>query len=529
MSEPSQGSAEGEVPASELDATKPRWGEKHVKIMRALRLIALIRLRRKHYNPDDITVVDPPMLRRAITASAIGNCMEWFDFGVYGYLVTIIGHHFFPSHSSVASNLGAFATFAAAFVVRPLGGLFFGPLGDKIGRQRVLAATMIMMAIATFAVGFLPTYTTIGALAPVLLLVARLVQGFSTGGEYAGATTFVAEYSPDRRRGFFGSFLDLGTFTGYALGSSLVTVLTATLGDATMNAWAWRIPFWIAGPIGLVGLYLRLKLEDSPAFRQQLDQHGEQIQQREQEGGGRELKQIFVGQWKPMLICVGLVLLYNVTNYVMTGYMPTYLKSTLNMPVLLSDMSVLASMVVVVIVIVFFGRISDRVGRKPVFMTGAIAQIVLAVPMFLLIQHGGPVGVVIGCVVLGLCLASFAAPTASTLPALFPTAIRYGALSIGFNVAVSAFGGTTPLINEALVGATGNNLMPGFYLIASGLIGLVTLLFLKESATQPLAGSPPLVSDQPEAQQLSTDTQQLAAASNPDQPNPENTSDTSDN
>lgn len=181
-------------------------------------------------------------------------------------------------------------------------------------------------------------------------------------------------------------------------------------------------------------------------------------------------------------------------------------------------MSVLASMVVVVIVIVFFGRISDRIGRKPVFVAGAVAQIVLAVPMFLLIQHGGPVGVVIGCVVLGLCLASFAAPTASTLPALFPTAIRYGALSIGFNVAVSAFGGTTPLINEALVGTTGNKLMPGFYLIASGMIGLVTLLFLKESATQPLAGSPPLVSNHPEAQQLSTDTQQMAPTTPHDKP-----------
>lgn len=501
-----------------LDENSPRWGSEHVQTLRTLRLIKLLKIRKEPYDPDDITVVDSSMLKRAVGAAAVGNCMEWFDFGVYGYLVATIGKVFFPSGDTTAQALSGFAVFAAAFVVRPLGGLFFGPLGDKIGRQKVLAATMIMMAIGTFAVGFIPGYHTIGIWAPILLVLARLVQGFSTGGEYAGATTFIAEYSPDRKRGFFGSFLDFGTFIGYAIGSSLVTVLTAFLGDQTMVDWGWRIPFFIAGPIGIVGLYLRLKLEDTPAFRKKLDEHEHDVKTREKEGGARELKTIFVKQWKPMVICAGLVLLYNVTNYMVTSYLPTFMKSDLKMSTLVADMSVLVAMVTVIALIVVFGRLSDKIGRKPVFLMGAIAQIVLAIPCFMLIEDGGVVGPVIACIVLGVILTSFAAPTASTLPALFPTAVRYGALSIAFNVAVSAFGGTTALATGALVDVTGNKLMPAFYLIASGIVGLVAVLFFRENATQPLDGSPPLVGDEPEADKLATASVDLVsvAAGDPD-------------
>ncbi|MEU9006000.1 MFS transporter, partial [Streptomyces sp. NPDC048551] len=221
-------------------------------------LRTLLRRRKRALSSGDVTIADQPQVRRAVTAAALGNTMEWFDFGVYAYLAGTMGKVFFPSSSPGAQVVSTFATFAAAFLVRPLGGLVFGPLGDRIGRQKVLAATMIMMAASTFAVGFLPTYASVGFLAPLLLLVCRLVQGFSTGGEYAGATTYIAEYAPDRRRGFLGSWLDFGTFVGYALGSGLVTVLTLTLGEQGLQDWGWRIPFFLAGPLGLIGLYMRL-------------------------------------------------------------------------------------------------------------------------------------------------------------------------------------------------------------------------------------------------------------------------------
>ncbi|MDQ1050777.1 MFS transporter [Streptomyces sp. V4I2] len=469
-----------------------------------------LRRNRRAFREEDVQVVERPLLRRAVGASALGNCMEWFDFGVYSYLAATLGKVFFPGASPGAQLISSFATFAAAFVVRPLGGLVFGPLGDRIGRQKVLATTMIMMAAGTFAIGLIPDYGTIGIAAPALLLLARMVQGFSTGGEYGGATTFVAEYSPDRRRGFLSSWLDFGTFTGYALGSALVTVLNLLLTDAEMLSWGWRVPFLIAGPLGVIGLYMRLKLEESPAFQQQLDEHEKGLAQ---ESAGSELRVIVKTHWRPLLVCMGLVLLYNVTNYMVTGFLPTYQTQTLNRSSGSADALVLIGMVWIMLLITFIGRLSDRVGRRPVYAVAAAAMTVLAVPSFLLIKADGTWPPILGVLVLSTLLACFAAPSAATLPALFPTAVRYAAMGIGFNFAVAAFGGTTPLVTEALVGLTGNDMMPAYYLMLAGVIGLVTVRFLPESAQVPLNGSRPMVGSREEQREListSTDLYRVA-------------------
>ncbi|MFQ6142352.1 MFS transporter [Streptomyces seoulensis] len=468
-----------------------------------------LRRNKRALRKEDVQVVEPPLLRRAVGASALGNCMEWFDFGVYSYLAATIGKVFFPGASPGAQVISSFATFAAAFVVRPLGGLVFGPLGDRLGRQKVLATTMIMMAIGTFAIGLIPSYATIGIAAPVLLLLARMVQGFSTGGEYGGATTFVAEYSPDRRRGFLSSWLDFGTFVGYALGSALVTVLNLALTDAQMLAWGWRVPFLIAGPLGAIGLYMRLKLEESPAFQQQLDEHEKSLAQ---SSAGSEFKTIVKKHWPALLICMGIVLLYNVTNYMVTGYLPTYQTETLHRSSGSADLLVLIGMVWIVLLITFIGRLSDHVGRRPVYAVAAVAMIVLAVPSFLLIKMHGTWPPVLGVLILATLLAGFAAPSAATLPALFPTAVRYAAMGIGFNFAVAAFGGTTPLVTAALVGATGNDLMPAYYLMAAGVIGLVTVKFLPESAQVPLHGSQPMVGSEEEQRELLSTSEELYEA-----------------
>ncbi|WP_435132450.1 glycine betaine/L-proline transporter ProP [Actinacidiphila sp. bgisy144] len=455
----------------------------------------LLRRRKHPLSPSDVAVADLPKVRLAVTAAALGNTMEWFDFGVYAYLADTLGKVFFPASSPGTQVVSTFATFAAAFLVRPLGGLVFGPLGDRIGRQRVLAITMIMMAASTFAVGVLPSYSSAGLLAPLLLLVCRLVQGFSTGGEYAGATTYIAEYAPDKRRGFLGSWLDFGTFIGYSLGSGLVTVLTLTAGSDGLEHWAWRIPFWVAGPLGVTGLYMRLKLEDTPAFKEEVEQAahaapGEDspVEQARQSGGGR-LKEIFTDHWQAVLICMGLVLLYNVTNYMVTSYLPTYMTSTLDFGSTTAQLMVLATMLLVVLTITAVGRGSDRWGRRPLFMTGSIALVALSAPAFLLIRQGGIALPAVGCAVLGLLLVTFAGTSAATLPALFPTRMRYGALSIAFNISVSLFGGTTPLFASALVEATGNNMIPAYYLMVAGVIGFVSTLFLRETAGKPLPGS----------------------------------------
>ncbi|MFG2789636.1 MFS transporter [Streptomyces sp. NPDC048419] len=466
------------------------------------------RLRRskRALRKEDVQIVEPPLLRRAVGASALGNCMEWFDFGVYSYLAATIGKVFFPGASPAAQVISSFATFAAAFVVRPLGGLVFGPLGDRLGRQKVLATTMIMMAIGTFEIGLIPSYSAIGIAAPILLLLARMVQGFSTGGEYGGATTFVAEYSPDRRRGFLSSWLDFGTFVGYALGSALVTVLNLALSDDQMLAWGWRIPFLIAGPLGAIGLYMRLKLEESPAFQQQLDEHEKSLAQ---SSAGSELKTIVKNHWPGLLICMGLVLLYNVTNYMVTGYLPTYQTETLNRSSSSADVLVLIGMVWIVLLITFIGRLSDHIGRRPVYAVSAAAMIVLAIPSFQLIKMHGTWPPVFGVLILSTLLAFFAAPSAATLPALFPTAVRYAAMGIGFNIAVAAFGGTTPLVTAALVSVTGDDLMPAYYLMLAGVIGLITVKFLPESAQVPLHGSQPMVGSAEEQRDLLSTSEEL--------------------
>lgn len=210
---------------------------------------------------------DPGVLRRAIAASAIGNATEWFDYGIYAYGVSYISAAIFPGDTQQATLL-ALATFAVSFLVRPLGGFVWGPLGDRVGRKHVLAITIVLMAGATFCVGLVPSYAAIGLWAPAIMVVLRMIQGFSTGGEYGGAATFMAEYAPSRRRGFLGSFLEFGTLAGFSLGALLMLGFSTLLSDDQMGSWGWRLPFMVAAPLGLVGVYLRSKLEDTPVFRE---------------------------------------------------------------------------------------------------------------------------------------------------------------------------------------------------------------------------------------------------------------------
>jgi MHS family proline/betaine transporter-like MFS transporter len=444
---------------------------------------------------DDITVVDQSLLKRAVGAMALGNAMEWFDFGVYSYIAVTLGQVFFPSSNPSAQLIATFGTFAAAFLVRPIGGMVFGPLGDRIGRQRVLAMTMIMMAVGTFAIGLIPSYASIGIFAPVLLLVARLVQGFSTGGEYGGAATFIAEFSTDKRRGFMGSFLEFGTLIGYVLGAGTVALLTATLSHHALLSWGWRVPFLIAGPLGLVGLYIRMKLEETPAFKKQAEAREAEDKVLPKQGLG----DLLAKQWKPLLLCVGLVLIFNVTDYMALSYLPSYLSSTLHFDETHGLFLVLLVMVLMMPMTLFAGRLSDTVGRKPVMLCGCIGLFALAIPALLLIRTGSMLPVFGGLLILGVLLSCFTGVMPSALPALFPTRIRYGALAIGFNVSVSLFGGTTPLVAAWLVAHTGDLMMPAYYLMGASLIGVVSVLALRETARKPLLGSGPCVATRAEA------------------------------
>ncbi|QPG91767.1 MFS transporter [Rhodococcus qingshengii] len=447
----------------------------------------------------DVCVTDNASVKRAVKATMLGNAMEWFDFGVYAYLATTIGKVFFPDASGSAQLLSTFAIFAAAFIVRPLGGLFFGPLGDRIGRKKVLASTIILMAGSTFAIGLIPSYESIGIAAPILLVLLRLLQGFSTGGEYGGASTFVAEYAPDKRRGFFASFLEFGTLAGYVAAAGIVTIIQTVVSAEDLLQWGWRIPFLIAGPLGLIGLYLRLRLEETPAFQMM-----EQAEERSlaDESTGKKLRETLVDNWRPLVLCIVLVATYNIAHYGLLSYMPTYLTNTLGYDESHGLVLMIIVMIVMMMGISYVGKFSDRVGRKPLLLSGFIGFFVLSLPAYLLIGVGNYVTVFLGLAILGGLLLLFVGVFPSVLPALFPTGIRYGGLAIGYNLAVSIFGGTTPLVLTALESATGSNLVAPMYMMIAAVIGGIAVLMIPETARKPLDGSPPSVATDEEARRI---------------------------
>jgi MHS family proline/betaine transporter-like MFS transporter len=368
----------------------------------------------------------------------------------------------------------------------------------------VLATTMIMMAIGTFAIGVLPSYAAIGIAAPFLLLACRLVQGFSTGGEYGNAMTFIAEYAPDRRRGFLGSMLEVGTFAGYLLGAGVSTLVGAVLSDQQMLSWGWRLPFFLALPLGIIGVYLRARLGDTPAFLQ-LEKESDQREKDNKVSG--QFRDIF-RLWPNMLACVGLVLAWNVTNYMLTAYMPSYFPAMAQIQGgggvsdLVSQVLQIVVMAVCLVFIPVIGRLSDRFGRKIIVRIGSLGLIVLSVPSLLLIRGDNVGSILAGLLIMGLSLICFSATMPSTLPSLFPTALRAGALSIAFNISVSLFGGTTSTVMTALVGATHWLMWPAVYLIASGVIGIISIHAVPESNGRALWGSTPAAASRDEAKDM---------------------------
>ena len=461
-------------------------------------------LRKRRLKVEDVNVVDNSMLKKAIGGTVVGNLMEWYDVGVYGYLAVIIGKLFMPDTVDPAiQTLFSLGVFAVTFVARPLGGVILGQLGDRVGRQKILVFTLLMMALATFGIGILPDYSVWGVAAPILLVVLKLIQGFSTGGEYAGATTFITEYAPDKRRGFFASLLDLGSYMGFALGAAFVSILQLTLSEDVMEGFAWRIPFLVALPLGVIALWFRSKIEDTPAFKEAQEAANRASEDaRNSADAPKGVIDLVKAYWRELLTGFVLVSAANTAGYALTSYMPTYLTETLNYDPVHGNLLTLPILVGMSLCIPLAGLLSDNIGRRKVLFIGSGLAVVLAIPAFLFMMHGQIWSTLTGLALLAIPVVFYVSNLASSLPALFPTSSRYGGMGISYNFAVAIFGGFAPFIMQALVTMTKSSLAPAFWVMGTSVAGIIAVCFLKESARKPLPGSLPSVATEEEAVEL---------------------------
>lgn len=417
------------------------------------------------------------VIRRVAAASFIGNFVEWYDYASYGYLATIIAVVFFPDSATATGLMATFGVFAISFIVRPIGGVFWGHIGDRFGRKLALSISIVIMSISTFAIAFLPSYAMIGLWAPVMLFVVRLVQGFSASGEYAGAAIFIGEYASSRRRGSLISIVPASTAAGLLFGSLLVTLLTSTLDHESMVSWGWRVPFLLAAPLGLIGRYIRVRLEETPEFQQITEsQTADRI----------PLLQTLRNNRRSVVIASGAACLNAVGFYTILSYMPTYLTTEVGLDESASFTATTVALAVYIGLIFLMGHLSDRLGRRTVLISASVLFIVLTVPLFYAFGFVGFVGVIAIQIVFGALMAMNDGTLASFIAELFPTSDRYSGFAFSFNMANAIFGGTAPFIATALITATGDPLMPGWYLIGAAVIALIAVLASSETAGIPL-------------------------------------------
>jgi len=415
--------------------------------------------------------------QRAITAGVIGNVLEWYDYGVYGYLVPILSQLFFPSGDPTVSLLSTFAVFGVGFVMRPIGSIVFGIYGDRHGRRKALSAVIFVMAASTFAMGLLPTYAQAGVLGPALMVVVRLFQGLSTGGEFGGSSAYIVEYAPQHRRGFFGSFQLIGVASGFLCGSLTAALLNSLLSKEDLAAWGWRLPFLFGLAVGIVGAYMRWKVDDTPIFTDIEEQ-------------GATAKAPFIEAItrhpKETLLAFTSTLHNTVAYYIALIYMTSYMINIGKLPQPTALWISTAGLAFMIVQLPFWGALSDRVGRRPLMIFSCAAFVVLGYPFFRLAASGRVELAILSVMLMMVCYAPYAATCASFLTEIIPTRVRYTSMSFGYNVAVALFGGFAPFISTWLVRETGSPYSPAIYLIAAAVITGIAVLRCRETAFEPL-------------------------------------------
>lgn len=404
--------------------------------------------------------------RRAILACLLGNLFELFDFGVYGYFAVQIGRAIFPSQDPVTSILASFATYGVGFLMRPVGAMVLGSYGDRRGRKAALALTITLMAVATGFTGLVPSYHQIGIWAPVLLVLCRLLQGFSTGGEWGGATAFLVEYAPPGRRGLFGSLQQLSTGLAQICAISSALALNTLLAPSDLDGWGWRLPFLLGFVLAPIGYYLRSRVEESPEFTRSVSKQGV---------SRSPLRSALTTHRSAVATCFGLTMIWTVSSYVFITFLPTFAVQTLGMAPKTALTATIFGSLANTAVVPISGYLSDSIGRTPLIVSAA-GFLLLSIPLFLFAASAHTfAALVCVAVVAGVLLGLYNGAAPALLCALFPTEVRYTALSVGYNGAVMVFGGFAPFIATMLIRETGSPISPSFYVVFCAAASLLVL------------------------------------------------------
>lgn len=415
---------------------------------------------------------------RVVLAGAIGNLLEWYDFGLYGLLAPVLAALFFPGHNRIASLLAIYGGFAGGFAMRPIGAIVLGHLGDRVGRRFVLTLSVLLMGIATVAVGILPTYAAVGIWAPILLILIRLFQGFSVGGEFVDSVTYLVEVVPPRRRGIAGSVANIGSTAGMLLAAGIAAAVTTWAGSARLNAWAWRLPFLIGGIVAAAAYFLRRHLPETAHQPQKKQGQAQKSGQRES-----PLRLAIREQPRVMLACILFTSGYGIANYLIMVFLPTYAHEFGHVTVRQALLINTVGQAVAFLAVPLSGWLSDRIlSRRTILALAFIAQAACSWEAFRLAQRAGLAGLWASQLTLALLLAIVMGAAPAMLAEQFRAGYRVTAHAVTFNIGIGIAGGTAPMVAVALIQAFSNTMVPAAYLIAAGILSAISVLALHENS-----------------------------------------------
>ena len=412
--------------------------------------------------------------KKNIVAGVFGNALEWYDFTAYAFFAPLFAALFFPAHDPFVSLMMTFSVFALGFIVRPIGALFFGYLGDRLGRRKALITSIIVMSLPTLLLGLIPDYATIGKAAPLLLCILRIVQGTAVSGELTSAAAFMVEHAGQQRRGLAGSLIMCSAFLGITFSSAFAALITAVTTHQQLLAWGWRIPFIFGGVIGLIGLVIRLRTAETTLFQQAAGTSGQNTLSILKHFGS-------IFRHKSVWLAITLTCIMAVGNWFLIGYFNTFLIRNAGLPIARVTLINFLCLSLMTLILPCMGIISDNIGRKPMLRIGILGFVVLSYPIFYLLNYGTFATALAAEVLFVLTLSCVTAVIPAALAELFHVHNRNTGMALGYNISLAVFGGTAPLVALALVSHTGNHFAPAYYLIVCALISWGALLCLKES------------------------------------------------